>query len=126
MNQKIPTIRELQREKKIPAAKIVAVIRELYPKFDAPSLSKVERAEYGTVLPEDARRHFYEVFAPEYVPLLKQKKPDPRRLTCRVSCRLTDEDFALLMERIKADGCSTNQEWLSNLIHKVVHNERNI
>ena len=57
---------------------------------------------------------------------LRQKKPDPHRLSGRVSVRLTDEDYALLMERIKADGCSTNQEWLSNLIHEVVHNERNI
>ena len=126
MNQKIPTIRELQREKRIPTEKIVAVIRELYPKFDGPTLTKVERAEYGTVLPEDARQRFFEVFAPEYLPLLRQKKPDPHRLSGRVSVRLTDEDYALLMERIKADGCSTNQEWLSNLIHEVVHNERNI
>ena len=117
----LPTLRELRVSRGIPAKEIVSVVRQLYPRFDAPTLSKVESTEYGTELPADAVKLIYETFAPEFVPLLRQPKPDPRRLTCRVSCRLEDEDYMLLMERIQADGAPTTQAWLSNLIHKVVH-----
>ena len=121
---KIPTLKELRISRGIPAREIVEVVQQLYPKFDAPQLSKVENgAEYGTELPADARELVYQTFAPELAPLLHQPKPDPRRLTCRVSVRLPDEDYRLLKERMAADGCDTNQAWLQQLIHKEVHQD---
>lgn len=120
---KLPTLKELRIGRGIPAREIVAVVRRLYPKFDAPTLSKVESKEYGTELPRDALELVYQTFAPELVPLLHQPKPDPRRLTCRVSARLPDEDYRLLKERMEADGYDTNQAWLADLIGKVVRNE---
>ena len=118
MRAKLPTLKELRISREIPAREIVAVVRRLYPKFDAPTLSKVESKEYGTELPGDAVDLIYQTFAPELMPLLHQPKPDPRRLTARISCRLEDDVHALLMEHIKAQGYATTQAWLTNLIEK--------
>lgn len=117
----IPTLRELRISRSIQAREIVAVVQRLYPKFDAPQLSKVEHgSEYGAELPADALDLIYQTFAPELASLLHCKERDRHRLTGRVSVRLTDEDYALLMKRIKADGCETTQAWLSRLIHREV------
>lgn len=45
---------ELRQIADIPAKEAVAVIKELYPKFDKPMWSKVKAGTYGADLPEDA------------------------------------------------------------------------
>lgn len=122
---KLPTLKELRITRSIPAREIVAVVRQLYPKFDAPTLSKVESTDYGTELPKDATKLVYQTFAPELVPLLTAPKPDPRRLTARISCRLEDDVHALLMEHIKAQGYATTQAWLENLIERELDHATN-
>ena len=88
---------------------MVAVVQELYPKYDKTMQSKCERGdEYGIQIRKDALEALYARFAPELL-----KKKDGHKYTCRISCRLPDADYAALLEFIRADGFDTMQAWLT-------------
>lgn len=77
-------LRELRLSKQIPAKDMVAVVQQIYPKYDKTVQSKCENGEiYGVSLRPDAMAALYAHFAPEVVEQRKAAKKDAHRLTCR-------------------------------------------
>ena len=110
-------IRALRLAKNIPAKAMVEVIQKLYPKFDKTVLSKCEQGEkYGVHIRPAAVDALYEAFAPELLEAQKRARDGNRRLTNRVSVRLTDEDYKALQRQMKAHGFATNQALLTALV----------
>lgn len=109
-------LRELRISRNIPAKDIVEVVKRIYPKFDKTQLSKCESDEYGSELPEDAMQAIYSAFAPELLTPQKRRRSGRNRLTRRISARLPDDAYALLQQRIRADGYDTIQGWLSDIV----------
>ena len=115
-------LRKLRVDLGIPAKDMVAVVQELYPKYDKTMQSKCENGdEYGVSIRPDAMKALYERFAPER--LVKKRKKDSHRLKGRVSCRLEDADFSALQQRMSKYGYATAQNLLTELVHQYLHGE---
>ena len=105
-------LRELRLSKQIPAKDMVAVVQQIYPKYDKTVQSKCENGEiYGVSLRPDAMAALYAHFAPEVVEQRKAAKKAAHRLTCRISARLETADYEALQQLIAADGYATTQDW---------------
>lgn len=114
-------LRELRVTKQIPAKDMVAVVQTLYPKYDKTVQSKCENGEaYGVTIRPDAMHALYERFAPERLEPPKRTRYGQHRLTCRISCRLEDGDYAALQQLIEASGCATVQDWLTGIVRKLI------
>ena len=88
----------------LPAKDMVAVVQELYPKYDKTMQSKCENGDdYGISIRPDAMKALYAKFAPNGTKTSRRKK-DRHRLANRVSRRL--------------DGYSTAQELLADLVRR--------
>jgi len=118
-------LRKLRLSKKLPAKEMVAVVKELYPKYDKTIQSKCERGdEYGIRIREDAMEALYLKFAPEQLQEIKRKQSGGHKLKCRISCRLPDDTYTELQRYIKEDGFKTMQDWLSDTVEKYVRRKR--
>ena len=114
-------LRDLRIAKQIPAKDMVAVVQTLYPKYDKTVQSKCENGEaYGVSIRPDAMRALYEKFAPERLEAPKRTRHGQHRLTCRISCRLENEDYEALQQLIKASGCATVQDWLTGIVRGLI------
>ncbi|MCI9038083.1 MAG: hypothetical protein HFF80_10050 [Oscillospiraceae bacterium] len=114
-------LRELRISKQIPAKDMVAVVQKLYPKFDKTVQSKCENGDaYGVSIRPDAMKALYERFAPERLEPPKRTRHGQHRLTCRISCRLENEDYEALQQLIAASGCATVQDWLTGIVRKLI------
>ena len=114
-------LRELRVTKQIPAKDMVAVDQALYPKYDKTVQSKCENGEaYGVTIRPDAMHALYERFAPERLEPPKRTRHGQHRLTCRISCRLENEDYEALQQLIEASGCATVQDWLTGIVRKLI------
>ena len=114
-------LRELRLAKQIPAKEMVAVVQELYPKYDKTVQSKCENGDaYGVSLRPDAMAALYARFAPELAAARKAPKKDNRRLTCRISARLEDADFAALQRLVAAEGYATMQDLLTAIVRRYI------
>lgn len=112
---------ELRVGRGLPAREMVAVVQELYPKYDKTMQSKCEHGEeYGVLLRPDALKALYRHFAPELLEPRKQTRHGQHRLTCRISARLENGTFAALQQRMQADGYQTFQELLTALVLRYV------
>lgn len=116
-------LRELRLSKQIPAKEMVAVVQQLYPKYDKTVQSKCENGEfYGVSLRPDAMTALYQHFAPEVIENRKAAKKDAHRLTCRISARLKADDYTALQQLIVASGYATMQEWLTVIVRRYIAN----
>ena len=107
----------------LPAKDMVAVVQELYPKYDKTMQSKCENGDdYGISLRPDAMKALYEKFAPGGTKASRRKK-DRHRLTGRITCRLEDADMEALQQRMKADGYATAQELMTALVRQYLAGE---
>ena len=114
-------LRELRITKQIPAKDMVAVVQSLYPKYDKTVQSKCENGEtYGVTIRPDAMKALYKRFAPEHLERPKRTRHGQHRLTCRISCRLGNEDYKALQQLIEASGCATVQDWLTGIVQKLI------
>lgn len=126
-------LRELRIKRQLPAKDMVAEVKRLYPKYDKTMQSKCERGnEYGIQLKPDAMNALLIKFAPEELteaihqsspvetPKVPKKKPDGHRLTCRISCRLEDDEYKALKEYVKAEGFDTMQAWLTHRVRQYI------
>ena len=114
-------LRDLRIAKQIPAKDMVAVVQTLYPKYDKTVQSKCENGEaYGVSIRPDAMRALYEKFAPERLEAPKRTRHGQHRLTCRISCRLENEDYEALQQLIKASGYATVQDWLTGIVRELI------
>ena len=100
---------------------MVAVVQQIYPKYDKTVQSKCENGEvYGVSLRPDAMAALYAHFAPEVVEQRKAAKKDAHRLTCRISARLETADYEALQQLIAADGYATTQDWLTAIVRRYI------
>lgn len=114
-------LRELRLSKSIPAKDMVAVVQQIYPKYDKTVQSKCENGEvYGVSLRPDAMAALYARFAPEVVEQRKAAKKDAHRLTFRISARLETADYEALQQLIAADGYATTQDWLTAIVRRYI------
>lgn len=111
-------LRALRIDLGLPAKDMVAVVQELYPKYDKTMQSKCENGDdYGISIRPDAMKAIYAKFAPNGTKASRRKK-DRHRLANRVSCRLDDTDMEELQRRMEADGYATAQELLADLVRR--------
>lgn len=115
-------LKYLRTQKKVLAKDMVAVVQELYPKYDKTVQSKCENGDvYGVSLRPDAMEALYTRFAPELLSKpLKRRRADNRRLTCRISARLEKADYEALQQLIRANGYATMQDWLTDTVRRCI------
>ena len=107
-------VKEFRQERGLSAGEMVAVVRENYPGYDKYIHSKVENPEkYGIRLVSDAERLLEEAFL-KTAPAAR--KPDRRRLPCRVHCRLSKGRFEQLQQAFNRAGFQTMQCGLDYII----------
>lgn len=118
-------LRELRIGKQIPAKEMVAVVQALYPKYDKTIQSKCENGEaYGVTIRPDAMKALYERFAPERLEPPRKTRHGVHRLTCRISCRLADNEYRALQQLIEASGYTTVQNLLTDVVRGLLKSER--
>lgn len=116
-------LRSLRVDLGLPAKDMVAVVQELYPKYDKTMQSKCENGDdYGISIRPDAMKALYAKFAPNGTKASRRKK-DRHRLTGRITCRLEDTDMEALQQRMKADGHATAQELMTDLVRRYLAGE---
>ena len=112
-------LRDLRVRKQLPVKDMVEVVRELYPKFDKTVQSKCENGDaYGILLRPDAMDALYRRFAPDILEGRRLARRERHRLTCRISARLKNADYAALQQHLKADGYATMQDLLTDLVRR--------
>ena len=117
-------LRDLRISQQLPAKDIVAVVQAIYPKYDKTLQSKCERGdEYGIQLRQDAMAALLAKFSPCLIQTAT-KKGDGHKLTSRISCRLSDEEYAELQQFVKAEGFDTMQAWLACRVRKYIKRKR--
>lgn len=103
-------------ENGIPARDAVAVIHDKYPSFDKYLMSKLMKPEvYGVVLHPDGWVYLNDAYPNATFadsPSAAPKKPERRRLPCRIYGRLSARDYDRLQQYASEDGYLTIQEWL--------------
>ncbi len=116
---KTEPLRELRICKQISAKEMVEVVRAIFPKYDKMLQSKCERSsEYGVRIRPEAMDALIAKYAPEELEKVKRKRRGGHRLTCRVSCRLEDAEYADFVKLVREDGFDTIQAWLAFDIRK--------
>jgi len=99
----------------LPASTLVQAVQANYPRYDKTLQSKCEKTdEYGIELCKGAMDTLIKTYAPN----LPQRGPKTERRSkpCRVSCRLTEADYAQLQLLIQARGYATMQDYLHQLL----------
>lgn len=106
--------------KGISSTDIVDTVKERYPKFDKPLLSKCKNGNvYGIDLRPDAMQELETKYIPETAEKPRRKRDSSgHKLTCRIQCRLPDGQFDALQRYIRADGYKTMQDWMSKQVEK--------
>lgn len=116
---KTEPLRELRISKAIPAKEMVDVVRAIFPKYDKMLQSKCERSsEYGVRIRPEAMDALAAKYAPDEVEKIKRKRRGGHRLTCRVTCRLEDAEYAEVVKTVREEGFDTIQSWLAFNIRK--------
>lgn len=111
-------LRSFRQSRGIPAKDMVAVVREIYPKYDKTIQSKCENGDvYGIQLRPDAMAALLATFPPEATEAPHKPKKERHRLTCRVTARLGREEHEALQQHLKADGV-TMQQWLISMVRE--------
>lgn len=112
-------LRDLRLRKQLPAKEIVEVVRTIYPKFDKPLLSKCENGGvYGVQLRADAMKALRVAYCPENPNGNKVSRHGKHRLSCCVSARLENTIYEALQRQLRADGYTTVQDLLTDLVRK--------
>lgn len=120
-------LRDLRVRRQLPVKDMVEVVRTLYPKFDKTMQSKCENGgAYGVSLRPDAMAALYRAFDPQALESRSKPKKEKHRLTCRISARLEDEDYKALQQHLEADGYSTMQELLTDLVRRYLKEKEDV
>lgn len=120
-------LRDLRVRCQLPVKDMVEVVRTIYPKYDKTVQSKCENSgSYGTMLMPDALQLLYQVFDPDALEGRSKPKKERHRLTCRISARLEDGDYRALQQHLEADGYSTMQELLTDLVRRYLKEKEGV
>lgn len=113
IREKLPTVMAMD---------FVPIVKEIYPKFDFPLLSKVGQPQkYGVDLRKDALKAICTHFGVEEDP---PKNKENRKMPCRIYGRLYESEYIELMGYIKEDGYSTMQDFLVCYLRKYIKQKR--
>ena len=114
-------LKQLRVAKQIPGKDMVAVVQRRYPKFDKTMLSKCENGSvYGVMLRPDASEDLLQAFDAERITAAPPVKKCRHRLTCRISARLEDADYAALQQYSSEDGYATMQDWITDIVRAYI------
>lgn len=114
---KIEPLRELRISHNIPGKDMIEVVKAIFPKYDKMLQSKCERSsEYGVRIRSEALDALYTKYAPELLEKEKRRRRGGHRLTCKISCRLEDDEYNRLIACIKDDGFDQMQAWLTYIV----------
>lgn len=116
-------LRNLRIRKRLPVKDMVETVQELYPKYDRYTQSKCE-GEYGIELKRDAMQHLMETFAADELEAKARSRHGKHRLTCRITARLEDDEYADLLRYIREDGFDTVQDWLTDTVRQYLLRRR--
>lgn len=107
------TIREFREENELSGKEVVKIIQQTYPKFNKAALSYAENFDKtGVTLTAKAKALLFET-NPEY----KRKMGDTHKFKCRLSTRVTEEEYAQFNALREADGrFSTTQDFLKFIV----------
>lgn len=112
----------------ISGAQMVDVVRRVCPKFDKTLISKCRNPDYGVQLREEPAKALRQEFLPLLANISEnpQKKRDSsgHKLTKRIQCRLPDDEFEALQQRIKTDGYQTVQEWGKAMVKRYLEERK--
>ena len=110
-------LRDLRVSKNLAAKDMVKTVRALYPKYDKQLQSKCEHGEeYGIDLKPRAMDALLEKYAPELLARERYIRGGCHRLSRKVMCRLEDDVYDALIEKIEEDKFGTVQNCLTALI----------
>ncbi len=113
----VNSLRALRITKQIPVSEIVKKVNVIYPGYDKYLQSKCEHSQYyGVEICKDAMELLVQAYAPE--DKKKQKKKDNRTFPCRLSVRVSTQDYESVKKLMEIEGFSTMQDWLYSLIKK--------
>ena len=117
------SLAQFRTERNIPMSEMVAVVKESYPSFDKPLLSKcMNPALYGIQFITDARKAIFQRFDPNGE--FKRKPGDRHKLPCSIRCRMDRETYRKLLTQIHADGFATVQDWLTDHVRAYINARR--
>lgn len=120
-------LRDLRVRHQLPVKDMVEIVRTLYPKYDKTVQSKCENSSsYGTTLMPDAMELLYKTYEPTALEGRKKPPKEKHRLTCRISARLEDGDYKALQQHLDADGYSTMQELLTDLVRRYLKEKEDV
>ena len=103
---------------------VVEKVQELYPRFDRPLESKVER-DYGIELQNDAMNLLIHTFLPDLEEDIRRHRQGGHKLTKRISARLPDKMYSELHALIKRKGYSSMQAWLTAVVTWYLKEDKN-
>ncbi len=120
-------LRDFRLRHQLPVRDMVEVVRTLYPKYDKTVQSKCENSSsYGTQLMPDTMALLYKTYEPMALEGRKKPPKEKHRLTCRISARLEDGDYKALQQHLEADGYSTMQELLTDLVRRYLKEKEDV
>lgn len=123
----INALKKLREDKQIPAKDIVILVQTMYPKYDKTLQSKCERGEeYGIDIKSDAMDALLAKYAPEQLENVRRKRRGGHRLTCKIACRLEDDEYNRLIVAIKDDGFNQMQAWLTYMVRNYLKAKKGI
>lgn len=115
------SLKELRLKKQIPAKEMVAVVREIYPKYDNTTQSKCENTDaYGICLTQKAMKALYAKFDPDGSIRKHLRTADQHRLKDKLHARITADEASQLRAHLAADGYNTVQDWLTDVVRDYI------
>lgn len=100
---------DMRRAKNLRVRDVLPVIQVRFPKCEGSLYSRVERPkDYGVKFIPSLEKVIQQAF--DYKPL-RGRRSDNRTFPCRVSFRLSNDEFSGLQMAISADGYETLQAW---------------
>lgn len=116
------SLKELRLKAHIQQKDMVAVVQTIRPKYDMTSHSKCENSDaYGICLTRKAMKALYEKFDPDGSVRKHSRSADQHRLKDRLHGRITAEEAAQLQEQLAANGYSTVQDWLTDVVRDYIN-----
>lgn len=110
-------LRSLRQKKNISAKDIIELVRSMFPGFDKTLHSKCENGDkYGITLKISAQNAIIMKHAPELMEKEKRRRQGNHKLTATVFCRVDNETHRKLHDKIRNEGWTSVQSWLTEII----------
>lgn len=116
------SLKELRLKTHTQQKDMVAVVQTIHPKYDMTSHSKCENSDaYGICLTRKAMNALYDRFDPDGTVRKHSRAGDRHRNKERLHGRITDEEADALQQQLAANGYSTVQDWLTDVVRDYIN-----